>query len=168
MTSGGGSAKARCIHCREQVQVSDRYAQGDHIKCGSCGTKHKVVRGDRLRLVLADPAPVRDALAQNDALVARLESDLVQARLSFGIGANGAAIGVGYALYRVLAAGAPVDAALVWQTVGIALGSAALLEAASWAFLVKRQRMTRLARELDEARVEGMRLRQLLREASKL
>lgn len=168
MTSGGGFAKARCIHCRELVQVSDRYAQGDHIKCGSCGTKHKVVRGDRLRLVLADPAPVRDALAQNEALVARLESDLAQARLSFGIGANGAAIGVGYALYRVLAAGAPVDTALVWQGVGIALGSAVLLEAASWAFLAKRQRVTRIAREIDEARVEGARLRQLLRDASKL
>lgn len=168
MANGGGTARVRCVHCREQVEVPERYAHGDHIKCGSCGTKHKVLRGERLRLVLADAGPIRDTLAQNEALVARLESELSHAQLSFGIGANGAAIGVGYAVYQVLVNRVPVDASLLWTAGGLALFSAALLEAANWTFLAKRQRMTRLARELAEARAEGARLRLLLRDASKL
>lgn len=168
MTNGGGTARVRCVHCREPVEVADRYAHGDHIKCGVCGTKHKVLRGERLRLVLADAGPVRDALSQNEALVARLESDLAQARLSFGIGANGAAIGVAYAVYQVLVNRAPVDASLLWAAVGLALFSALVLETASWTFLAKHQRIARLARELADARTEGARLRLLLRDASKL
>ena len=168
MTNGGGTARVRCVHCRELVEVADRYAQGDHIKCGSCGTKHKVLRGERLRLVLADAAPVRDALAQNETLVARLEREIAQAHLSFGIGANGAAIGVAYAVYQVLVNHAAVDAALLWAAGGLALASAVLLEAASWSFLAKRQRIARLTRELEDARTEGARLRLLLRDASKL
>jgi predicted component of type VI protein secretion system len=52
--------------------------------------------------------------------------------------------------------------------VGLALVVAVLLEAANWAFLAKRQRLARLLGELAEARDEGTRLRQLLRDASKL
>jgi NAD-dependent SIR2 family protein deacetylase len=168
MTNGGGFAKARCVYCREEVQVPDRYAHGDHIKCGSCGTKHKVVRGDRSRLVLADVAPVREALSQNDTLIARLESEIAQARFSFGIGANGIAIGVAYAVYEVVANQTPVYAALLWKAAGIAIGCAVLLEAASWAFFAKRQRIARLTRELEEARSEGGRIRALLRDAAKV
>jgi hypothetical protein len=130
--------------------------------------KHKLMRGERLRLVLADPGPVREALSQNEALLARLESDLTQARLSFGVGANGAAIGVGYALYQVLVNGTHVDASLLWAAGGLAVGSGVLLEAASWAFLAKRRRIAALTRELADARAEGLRLRGLLRDASKL
>ena len=168
MPNGGGFATTRCVYCREQVQVSDRYAHGDHIKCGSCGTKHKVVRGDRLRLVLADVTPVREALSQNETLVARLDSEITQARFSFGIGANGIAIGVAYAVYEVVANQTPVYAALLWKAAGIALGSAVLLEATSWAFLAKRHRIARLTRELQDARSESSRIRALLRDATKV
>lgn len=164
--SNGGFAMARCVYCREEVQVSDRYAHGDHIKCGKCGTKHKVVRGERLRLVLADAGPLREALAQNDTLVARLETELTRTRYSFGLGANGILVGLVYAGYQVFANRAPIDASLLWQAGGLALVCALLLEIASWGFLAKRSRITRLTRELEDARVEGGRIRTLLRDAT--
>jgi hypothetical protein len=167
MTNAGGFAIARCLHCREPVQVPERYAHGDHIKCGACGTKHKVVRGDRLRLVLADVGPLRESLEQNESLVARLESEIERARFSFGIGANGVAVGVAYAIYQVVANQEPIGSAL-WEAAGIAVVLAVLLEAANWAFLAKRQRIMRLTRELEEARLEGTRIRSLLRDASKV
>ena len=57
--------RARCVHCRSDITVPPSYAHGDHIKCGTCATKHKVVRGDVLRLVIADVAPLREALFDN-------------------------------------------------------------------------------------------------------
>jgi hypothetical protein len=168
MASAGGSARARCVHCRGEIEVPDQYAHGDHIKCGACGTKHKVARGDRVRLVLADAGPVREALAQNQQLVLRLEADLAQARGSFGIGANGLGIALIYALYGVGLRGAAIDSALLWSSAGVAVGSGLLLEAANWAFLAKRHRITRLGAELQEAKQEGTRLRALLRDAVKV
>jgi len=168
MSNGGGFAKARCVYCREEVQVFDRYAHGDHIKCGKCGTKHKVVRGERLRLVLADVGPLREALSQNETLLVRLESEIARTRYSFGIGANGIAVGVVYAGYQVLANRTPVDVTLLWQAGVVALVCALLLEAANWGFLAKRSRITRLTRELEDARVEGARIRALLRDAAKV
>jgi len=88
MANVPGTAKAPCVNCREAVEISERYAQGDHIRCGACGTDHKIVRGDKVRLVIGDVAPLRDALAQNEQAVRRLQSDLALARGSFGIGAN--------------------------------------------------------------------------------
>ncbi len=168
MGNTGGFATARCVYCREDVQVSDRYAHGDHIKCGKCGTKHKVVRGERLRLVLADAGPLRESLSQNEALVARLEEELSRTRNSFGLGANGILVGVLYAAYQVFGRGAHIDGALAWETVALALVCAALLEVANWGFLAKRSRITRLTRELEDARVEGGRIRTLLRDATKV
>ena len=156
------------MHCREEISVADRYAHGDHIKCGVCSTKHKVVRGDRLRLVIADVGPLRDALAQNERLVERLEAELAHARASLGIGANGFGIGLIYALYQVGVNGAPIGKGLLWTSLGIALFSGLLLEAANWSFLAKRSAMTRLGHELDEARAEGQKLRQQIREAGKV
>src|SRR6185295_10455862 len=86
--------KARCVHCRALISVPDTYHHGDHIKCGACGTQHKVARGDVLRLVLADTAPLRDAYTVNQALVDRLEAEMRDSRASLGIGVNGFAIGV--------------------------------------------------------------------------
>ena len=86
MTNVPGTAKVPCVNCREAVEITERYAQGDHIRCGACGTDHKILRGDRVRLVLADVTPLRDALAQNQQLVNRLESDLARARASLGVG----------------------------------------------------------------------------------
>ena len=168
MTSESGAVKARCVHCREEISVADRYAHGDHIKCGVCSTKHKVVRGDRLRLVIADVGPLRELLAQNEKMVERLGAELAHARASLGIGANGIGIGVIYALYQVGVKGAPIGKGLLWTSVAIAIVSGLLLEAANWSFLAKRSAMTRLSRELDEARAEGQKLRQQIREAGKV
>lgn len=148
--------------------MADRYAHGDHIKCGVCGTKHKVVRGDRLRLVIADVGPLRDALAQNERLVERLEAEMSHARASFGIGANGIGIGLIYALYKVGVSGAPISTGLLWASVAVAIVSGLLLEAANWSFLAKRNALMRIGGELDEARAEGQKLRQQIREASRL
>lgn len=168
MPSEPGSQKARCVHCREEVSVPDRYAHGDHVKCGTCGTKHKVVRADRLRLVLADVGPLRDALAQNQQLVTRLDAELAHARASFGIGVNGIALGLVYALYQVGMKGAPLSMGLLMNAVGIAIVSGLLLEAANWSFLAKRSAITRISRELEEARAEGQRIRQQMREATRV
>ncbi len=168
MTSAGGSARARCVHCRGEIEVPDGYAHGDHIKCGGCGTKHKVARGERLRLVLADVGPVQDALANNRQVVRRLEAYLADARGSFGIGANGFGVGVIYAVYQVALRGAAIDSSLLWGSAAVAVVSGALLEAANWAFLAKRHRIARVTGELQEARQEGTRLRALLRDAAKL
>ncbi len=159
---------ARCVYCRVDVQVPASYAHGDHIKCGACGTKHKVVRGDRLRLVLADVAPLKDSLVQNEQLVNRLEAELAHARASYGIGANGIGIGVVYMLYQLGFKGAALNGELIGNAAGVALVSGLLLEVANYLFLAKRQHMTRISAELEEAEEEGVRLRQLLRDASRM
>jgi hypothetical protein len=168
MTSGAGAARGRCVHCKVEITVPDHYAHGDHIKCGGCGTKHKVVRADRVRLVLADPGPLRDALAQNEQLTNRLEAELAHARGSFGIGANGFGIALIYALYQVGMRGEPIGKGLVVEVVAVALLSGLVLELANWAFLAKRQRITVLTRELEDARADATRLRSILREATRV
>jgi hypothetical protein len=168
MTSEPGAQTARCVYCREDVSIPDRYAHGDHVKCGSCGTKHKVVRADRLRLVLADVAPLREALGQNQKLVDRLEAELAHARASFGIGVNGLGIGVIYALYQVGMNGNPLSTTLLLNAAGIAVVTGLLLEAANWSFLAKRSAITRINGELDEARSEGTRIRQQIRDATRV
>jgi hypothetical protein len=168
MTTTPATGGPRCVHCKVPISVPAHYAHGDHIKCGACGTKHKVVRGDQLRLVLADPGPVRDALSQNEHLAARLEEDLRRARRSLGIGANGIALGLAFAVYQVGFLHEPVGTGLVAEAVAIALVSAVLLEFANWSFLGKRRRMTILAAELEEARAEGARLRTILRDAARV
>ncbi|MCG6926319.1 MAG: hypothetical protein LJF30_13540 [Acidobacteria bacterium] len=161
-------SKARCVNCREEVLVPDQYSHGDHIACGTCGTKHKVARGERVRLVVADPGPLRDALAQNEHAIRRIEADLAQARASFGIGANGFGIGVAFAIYQVGFKGEPLGLNLLLNAVGIALVSGMLLEAANWAFLAKRQRIARLSEELAEAEAEARQLRMKIRDATRL
>jgi predicted RNA-binding Zn-ribbon protein involved in translation (DUF1610 family) len=168
MASETGAQKALCVSCREEISVPDRYAHGDHIKCGTCGTKHKVVRGDRLRLVLADVAPLRDTLSQNEQLVSRLEAELAHARASFGIGVNGVGIGVIFALYQVGMRGAPLSTNLFMNALGVAVVSGLLLEAANWSFLAKRSAITRITGELEEARAEGQRIRQQIRDATRI
>lgn len=168
MASETDAQKARCLHCREEISVPDRYAHGDHVKCGACRTKHKVVRADRLRLVLADVGPLRDALGQNQQLVSRLEAELSHARASFGVGVNGIGIGVIFVLYQLGMKGAPLSTGLLWNAVGIAVVAGLLLEAANWSFLAKRNAITRITRELGEARSEGNRIRQQMREATRV
>lgn len=164
-----GSQRARCVSCRTDIVVPDTYAHGDHIKCGSCGTKHKVSRGEVLRLVLADVAPLKEALANNHAMIERLEAELGAARASFGIGVpNGVGLGVAYLLWqvgfqdRLLGADVFIESAVVAVATGIAL------ELANYLFLAKRQKMSRLSAEIAEARQESRQLEQKIREASKV
>ena len=168
MADGAAGTKARCVSCREEIAIPDQYAHGDHIACGTCGTKHRVVRGDRVRLVLADVTPLRDALAQNQHMINRIQAELAHARASFGIGANGIGIGVAFAVYQVGLKGEPLSMSLLWNAIGIALVAGFLLEAANWAFLAKRQAITRLSEELDEAQREAQQLRQKIRDSTRL
>ncbi len=168
MANEAAGSKVRCVNCREEISVPDQYAHGDHIACGTCGTKHKVVRGERLRLVMADVTPLRDALAQNQQMVNRIQADLAQARASLGIGANGVGLGVAFVLYQVGLKGEQLSMNLFWNALGIAIIAGLLLEAANWAFLAKRQAMTRLSAELEEAQAEARQLRQKIRDATRL
>jgi hypothetical protein len=162
------SQTARCIHCRSEVNVPEAYAHGDHIKCGSCGTKHKVSRGDVLRLVLADTAPVREALQANEALQERILDELHGAQRSFGIGVNGIGLGVAYFLYQIAVNERTISTELAWSAVGVGLFCGLTLELLNFLFLAKRQRIRRLSSDLDEAREEGRRLQKMLREANRV
>jgi hypothetical protein len=158
---------ARCVNCRSEITVPERYAHGDHIKCGTCGTQHKVLRGDVLRLVIADVTPLKDALRENHKLVERLEDELRGARRSVGIGSNGIGIGVAYAVWQVALQEQALDQSLLVRAVFVALLSGAALELANLLFLAKRQRIRRLSAELDEAKTNGRQLDKQIREASR-
>ena len=163
-----GVQKSRCAHCRSDISVPESYVHGDHIKCGSCGMRHKVSRGDVLRLVIADVGPLRDALLHNRNLTDRLETELRHARGSFGVGVNGMGIGVIYAIAQIVRDERTIDTGLATEAVVVAVLSGVLLEAANFFFLAKRQRLRRLGQEIDEARTEGRALQQKVREASRV
>jgi hypothetical protein len=163
-------AKARCMHCRAEILVPDQYQHGDHIKCGACGMRHKVTRGEKdgVRLVIADVAPLREALHHNQQLVGRLEDELRGARHSIGLGANGIGIGVAYFLYKVALDNHPVNVGLLWSAILVALASGAVLELLNYVALAKRQAIRRITSDLDDARAEGRSLQQKIREASRV
>jgi hypothetical protein len=163
-----GDVSARCVSCREDVLVPGQYAHGDYITCGACGTKHKVARGEKVRLVLADATPLRDSLDQNKRAQERTKAELARARGSFGIGVNGIGIGVIFVLYQVGLKGEAVSGNLLANAIGVAIVAGLLLEAANWAFLAKRQRITRLSEELEEMESEARQLRHKIRDARRL
>ncbi len=163
-----GVQKARCAHCRSDIVVPETYHHGDHIKCGSCGMGHKVSRGDVLRLVIADVAPLKEALAANRSMTERLEAELRGVRGSFGIGVNGLGVALIYALWQIVQKDHPIDVGLAWEAVGVAVFTGVMLEAANFFFLAKRQRMSRLSDEIEEARAESRALEQKIREASRV
>ncbi len=158
----------RCVSCRSDISVPDTYAHGDHIKCAACGTRHKVQRGETLRLVLADLAPIKDALRANDQLVARLHDDIRAARMSFGAGLNGIFFGLGLFAWKIGYDGELVTMDLVVEAVAVALGVGVIIELANYLFLAKRARLSRLAAEIREAEEEGRRLQQRIREAGRV
>jgi hypothetical protein len=162
--------KARCMHCRADIVVTDQYHHGDHIKCGACGMRHKVSRGERegVRLVIADVGPLRDALHANEILVGRLEDELRGARHSIGLGSNGIGIGVAWMIYQVALQDHPVNTNLLWDGVLVALGSGIVLELLNYVALAKRQAIRRITRDLDDARAEGKTLQQKIREAGRV
>ena len=165
MEAQTATPKARCVYCRSEISVPAAYAHGDHIKCGTCGTKHKVHRGDVLRLVLADVSPLKDALRANELHLDRLEAELAHARASFGIGANGLGIAVIFVLWKVTYGSVDWSMDLVWSAVGVAIGTGLALELANFLFLAKRQQMTRLSEEILAARAEGREIQRKIREA---
>ena len=162
--------KARCVHCRAEILVPDQYHHGDHIKCGACGMRHKVSRGERegVRVVIADVTPLRDALRANGILVGRLEDELRGARHSIGLGANGIGIGVAWMIYQVALVDHPVNLDLLWNGILVALGSGIVLELLNYVALAKRQAIRRITRDLEDARAEGKALQQKVREASRV
>ncbi len=160
--------KARCVHCRSEIAVPDSYHQGDHIPCGTCGTSHKVIRGDVLRLVIADATPLRNSYRENQALVTRLEAELQHARGSFGVGANGFGIALAFALYQILREDRAIDVSLLIESLVVALVSGLLLEAMNFFFLAKRQAISRLSAEIRDAQAEGRELQRKIREASRV
>jgi hypothetical protein len=161
--------KLRCAHCRSEIAVPGSYQHGDHVKCGSCGMRHKVARGEGApRLVIADVGPLRDALQANKALIDRLDAELRHARGSFGLGVNGFGVALAYALWQIMRNEHPIDAGLAWEAAGVAIVTGLALEAANFFFLAKRQRMRRLSDEIDEARTEGRSLEQKIRDASRV
>ena len=158
----------RCVNCRSEIVVPDTYAHGDHVKCGSCGTRHKVQRGEGLRLVLADVGPLKDSLRSNEQLVSRLEQDVRATRASLGMGANGVIAGILYAVWLVGFRQQMLGVDLLWKTVSVAVAAAVALEIANFLFLSKRQKLSRLSGEIAEAQEEGRRLQQKIREAGRL
>ncbi len=165
---GSAVPKAKCVHCRSDILVPDSYAHGDHLKCGACGTQHKVSRGEVLRLVIADVTPLQNALRANEQMVERLEADLRVARGSFGVGVNGLGLGVVYALWQVARNDQPWSTPLLIKGIAIAIVSGVILEAINYFFLAKRQQITRLSAEIESAEEESQRLRQQIREATRI
>jgi len=165
----GEPVKGRCVHCRADILVPDTYHHGDHVKCGQCGTRHKVTRGERegVRLVLADVGPLRDALKANQSLIGRLEDELRGARHSIGLGANGLGIGVVYLIWQLALKDQPMSTDLVWQAVMVGLATGVALELLNYVALAKRKAISRITHDLDEARAEGSALQQKIRESSR-
>ena len=165
----GEPVKGRCIHCRADILVPDAYHHGDHVKCGQCGTRHKVTRGERegVRLVLADVGPLRDALKANQSMVGRLEDELRGARHSIGLGANGLGIAVVYIIWQVALKDMPMSTDLIWRAVTVGVASGLALELLNYMALAKRKHITRISHDLDEAREEGRALQQKIRESSR-
>jgi hypothetical protein len=158
----------RCVNCRSDISVPDTYAAGDHIKCASCGTRHKVQRGETLRLVLADVAPIKESLRANEQLIARLEQDLRATRLSLGIGANGLGFGLAYLAWEVLYEGQLWNTSLLINGASIAIAVGVALELANYLFLGKRAKLSRIAADIREAEEEGRRLQQRIRDAGRV
>ena len=158
----------RCVNCRSDISVPDTYAAGDHIKCASCGTRHKVQRGETLRLVLADVAPIKESLRANEQLISRLGDDLRATRVSLGIGANGLWFGLAYLGWKVLYEGQLWSTSLIVSGAGIAIGVGLALELANYLFLGKRVKLSRIAAEIREAEEEGRRLQQRIRDAGRV
>lgn len=159
---------SRCITCRAEVAVPPSYEHGDQVKCGVCGASHKVLRGERVRLVLADVGPLRENVRAAERHLRQLEDDLRAARASMGIGVNGLGVGVAFIVWQIGLQDAPLTTLLLWQAGLLSLVAGVLLEGANYLFLAKRQQMTRLTHEIQAAQRELVGLRQRLREAGRV
>lgn len=159
--------KGRCVHCRTDITVPDSYADGDHIKCGACGTLHRVIRGQtQLRLVVSDVAPLREELRAQQQRIARVENELQAARGSLGIGVNGLGLGLIYVLVQVAWEEQDLTQGLLITAAAIGVGSGLLLELANFLFLSKRKLINQLSDELTLMRGETKELQRKIREGS--
>jgi len=121
---------------------------------------------DILRLVIADVAPLRDALHQNEAHIRNLEVELAQARASWGIGANGIGIGVLYVIVQIVFENRLLDWALIRTAIAIGLAVGIGLELANYLFLAKRNKIARLTADIAQLRTEGRELMRKIREST--
>jgi hypothetical protein len=158
---------ARCANCRSEVPVSDSYADGSQINCGSCSAQLRIVRADGLRLVMADPMALQETLRQLRMDMARAQRDLQTARASWGIGVNGLGLGVLYVVAKVALDQRLLDPGLLLEAVGVSVGVGVVLELANHLFLAKRQAISRLTEELRLATVEQRELERKIRESSR-
>jgi hypothetical protein len=159
--------KAHCVHCRTSVAVPDSYADGDHIRCGACDTAHRVYRTNEiLRLVIADVAPLRDALHANEAHIRNLEIELAAAQASWGIGVNGILMGLLYVVVQIVHEQRALDRGLIVNAVLISLGVGILLEVANFLFLQKRKAIVRLTEDITQLRAEGKEILRKIREST--
>lgn len=162
-------ASARCPGCRTIVQVEARYAHGDQFQCGNCGAGLKVARkAETLRLVIADPGPLRDELRALQQRILGYESDLRRAKASWGIGVNGLGLGLLYVLAKVALERAPLTHELLWTAAGLAVATGVLLELANFLFLAKRQAIRRLSEDIREARSAARELQQKIRDSARI
>jgi hypothetical protein len=158
--------KARCTNCRTEIEIPASYANGDHIKCGVCGTQHKVQRGDVLRLILADIEPVRQALRENERRISSLNEELQRARGSYGVGVEGLGAGIIYIVWEVVKEH-PINGRLVTESIIIAILSGVVLETANFLFFAKRNAISRISAEIVQLKAEGRNLQLRIREASR-
>jgi hypothetical protein len=73
-----------------------------------------------------------------------------------------------YALWQVARNDQAWSGALLGKAVAIAVVSGVILEAVNYLFLAKRQQITRLSAEIETAEEESVKLRQLIRDASRV
>lgn len=158
---------ARCANCRSEVPVSDSYADGSQINCGSCSVLLRIVRTDGLRLVMADPMALQEALRQLRMDIARANRELQAARASWGIGVNGFGIGVLYVVAKVALEQRHVNQGLLLEAVAVSVVVGVLLELANYLFLAKRQAISSLTEQLRLATVEQRELERKIRESSR-
>lgn len=159
---------APCVHCRESVRIPDTYTDGDHIKCGTCGTQHKVQRRESsLRLVIADVTPLREALTTQQQRIELLEAQWQHARASLGLGAYGLGIALIYLLVKIGWDEELLTTSIITNTVLIAISTGLFLEVANYFLLAKRQKMSRFSDEIAEAEEVARDIQRQIREATR-
>lgn len=157
----------KCLNCRSEVMVPNTFADGDTMQCGVCGTGLKIHRsgGGTLRLVISDVGPLRDEMKVIQQRVGGLQSDLQQARASFGIGANGFGVGIVYLIAQVMLEDKNLSRELLLYAAAIAIVSGIALELANFFFLAKRREMSRISGEIAEAQKEINSIQQKIRDS---
>jgi hypothetical protein len=161
------SRSARCLNCRSDVPVPDSYADGSQISCGACAVHLRIIRTGGLRLVIADVAPFREMLKERKLLVAETTRDLQKARASWGIGVNGLGVGVLYIVARIALEERVLEQGLIIEAVVISVLVGIVLEVANTLFLSKRQAVSRLTLQLQEALADQKDIERKIRESSR-